>query len=842
MTPRKLRYLRINDRLPPPYGDETLKLPVVTIELTRWYDFCRDISRGKTWSCELMTIDFNFKDDPSGPPCPPPDARDTPADGRIFPTRPFLAGLRWANTLVDPYIGPNSGLSIGLHLIRMGENRDLPCGVGFHTLHPTMIVKDMTSAMMATQILVESGVPLPMTHVEETLEQVVEIIEEGSKHRLIFQLLAAVRRFRDEFLRRAGVRPDVADAPVRLWMESASLRELLAAFVAATDDDDLDKRLARVGVEFTDRRGVTECLDVRSLFLDLLYRPNQHGVHCPHPRLRLEDVKPGTGDTSPGPVWRFIEQLWERTPSNVEPVLRFFRTLRDEGAPPSSINKAVKRVHRPIAMIYAWLYEYGERWINSSRVSWDPVEDTFDGDFPPMTTQIRELIRIVDQLERTEEDREHSENASGPPLVTLAAIMDAIREQGRNGLLSGPLRLGGPDSRELRERRERAVRLVLGIAARWGCIDIERDASGTPTDRYRVKTRTLPAMRPFAIGQKDVARHLGFRDVQGGDPSTELKRILKASFVFEDLSVEEFLRILEEEPLPEYLKQLAWEFTDEFWAAGTGTHVPEEAWPLCLGVHGPRNATLAYHDWKHRMHQSLMTAVRVQAAIAPPEFEERRNDIEIWCRRQSIEEIGGDYYHIPRATDGVHRLCLADIRGHGLAAALVMHEMHGRLTALASSEPEDPAAACTRLNSQLPNIEYTNGNAHDDNDRWASFVCVDVDPRAGTLAYANAGHPSPLVVRSDGTHECLHSQAPPVGLVSGSSYRCDSVAIRKGDRLVFYTDGLIEGGQLSETDLLQLVIEHRAESAAEIGQCVLEAAKGDKPPNDDVTLIVVALT
>ena len=123
MTPRVLRYLRLNDEPPTETDDLTVELPVEVIDLGMWFEFCQRLSQRQVWEYELLTIDFNFKEDMSGPWFPPPGHEPYNPD---FREDPNLSQLRWPDSLVENGIGPNSGLLIGIHLVSHATTATCP--------------------------------------------------------------------------------------------------------------------------------------------------------------------------------------------------------------------------------------------------------------------------------------------------------------------------------------------------------------------------------------------------------------------------------------------------------------------------------------------------------------------------------------------------------------------------------------------------------------------------------------------------------------------------------------------------------------------------------------------
>jgi sigma-B regulation protein RsbU (phosphoserine phosphatase) len=202
------------------------------------------------------------------------------------------------------------------------------------------------------------------------------------------------------------------------------------------------------------------------------------------------------------------------------------------------------------------------------------------------------------------------------------------------------------------------------------------------------------------------------------------------------------------------------------------------------------------------------------------------------------EGLGGDAYEVAPRPDGELAVAIADVCGKGTPAALVMASAHTTLRDLMASR-RAPQEVCRRLDQALsPRLAA---------DRFVSLALAVLDRARGTLAYANAGHPPPLLLRADGAVLRLTKGGPVLGLLEDALYEGDVVPLRPGDRLVLYTDGIVEaagsaGGEMGEARLLAAVHAMSARTAAEAAHALLEAAvnfAGGGPLADDATVVVV---
>jgi Stage II sporulation protein E (SpoIIE) len=856
MKPRPLRYLRVTDEPPNTFDDLTLELPVEVDDLGRWFEFCKELSQQRLWEYELLTLDFNFKADTSGPwfPLYGQDPQFYNAD---FLKDSRLSHLRWPDSLVSNQIGPNSGLLIGTYLVSHSAYRDLPCGVAFHTHYLDIVINDMPSAMLVTQILLASGADLPTRDLRETMSRTIEMVAQ-SVHQPVLGLGTAVERFRHTFLQRAGAGGLLNEGEVRLWVEPSSLWTLLDIFRAVENEEELDGQLGKFGVEFYDRNGALDSLDVRSLFLDrLIYRIEAQDLTDIRKRLLLTDVKPASDEqTEAGVIWQFVETLVARTPSNIAPVLDFFRKSESEQET-KSINEAVKRkIHRLLALIFAWLDLYAEAWFAGQSQSFDPFENDFQGRFPPLTEQISALLK---SYARTKEEGWIVQSGeSFDPKVHFLPMTDkgghsisaVIREHHSlpGSLLYKSLRYDKPDSEHLSQRRLSAIERLLTIAEHWQCVVKELNAQGQPTGRYLLKRVEIPEQRPSSPRQADIAQRLGFNLKPNQDPSKQLGRIIQDTPGFSHFGVKEFLSSLEERPLPDHLKWLGWEFMDEFWGPRSDLPLPYDAWPICLSEVGREpGESISLVEWKRKVQRSQEAAREVQSLIMPSPLWLQDGRCEIWCWRHSAEGVGGDYYRVNKGPQGEYRIYIGDVCGVGLPAALLVQELHGLITILEEQAPS-PEQLCAQLDLKLYERAFGHGQQEHAvhwgaSNQWATLVCAVLDIQSNRLTYANAGHPPPVLVREDGTtlklDHSLDLQSRAVGMLPGSDYRSETIALTPGDRILFFTDGVSE---TLEDELLACVRDNHRLGAKELGETLRQkTTRAKRSEDDDKSLIVISI-
>jgi serine phosphatase RsbU (regulator of sigma subunit) len=241
---------------------------------------------------------------------------------------------------------------------------------------------------------------------------------------------------------------------------------------------------------------------------------------------------------------------------------------------------------------------------------------------------------------------------------------------------------------------------------------------------------------------------------------------------------------------------------------------------------------------QHALEQrELDEARRIQRQLMPAAIPQL-DGFEIVASWQPAGGVGGDCYDAIAFGPSRVALSIADVEGKGIPAALLMSNLQAAVRAFATASAQ-PVEIALRVNRVLC--------GHAGEDRLISFFYCYVDADEGMLTYVNAGHFPPVLVRADGTIERLSAGGPVLGVLSDGAYVQERTPIKSGDRLVLYTDGIIEavnanGEMFSDERLIDLVVANRACSAPALQARLTEAVAGhtDGRLQDDATLIVMA--
>ena len=241
-----------------------------------------------------------------------------------------------------------------------------------------------------------------------------------------------------------------------------------------------------------------------------------------------------------------------------------------------------------------------------------------------------------------------------------------------------------------------------------------------------------------------------------------------------------------------------------------------------------------------RVHaRELEQAAEIQARLLPASAPGIPG-LDIAGFNAPCRTVGGDYYDFLPTEDGKLGIVVADVAGKGLPAALVMTNLQA-MTQVITETSTSPAEVAARLNRGIARTCPSN--------RFVTlFYCV-FDPATGELAYSNAGHNAPLIVRVSGEVERLEAGGPVLGILKGVKFSEGRASLAPGDVLVMYSDGVTEavdgaGEEFGEERLIQVVRCNSSTAkaiVAAVDRAVREFSAG-QPQADDITVVAAVRT
>ncbi len=251
-----------------------------------------------------------------------------------------------------------------------------------------------------------------------------------------------------------------------------------------------------------------------------------------------------------------------------------------------------------------------------------------------------------------------------------------------------------------------------------------------------------------------------------------------------------------------------------------------------------RRRSLETRLQSREMQSQLAEARVIQEGLLPKSLP-TLNGVELASAWHPATAVSGDYLSSFSVSSDCVALCVADVAGKGLPAALLMANMQSILQSVASDVVE-PSEVCLRLNEMMcANIP--------ENKFITCFYAV-LNTENKKLTFTNAGHNYPALVRADGTCLRLTEGGHVLGAFEESTYAQGEVQLRPGDRLLMFTDGFtettnVDGEEFGESRLLDLLTRERWRDARDLQQELLRRVSefNDGEFEDDATSILLAV-
>jgi sigma-B regulation protein RsbU (phosphoserine phosphatase) len=239
---------------------------------------------------------------------------------------------------------------------------------------------------------------------------------------------------------------------------------------------------------------------------------------------------------------------------------------------------------------------------------------------------------------------------------------------------------------------------------------------------------------------------------------------------------------------------------------------------------------------RKRRQDELQEAREIQSNLLPKKLPQV-SDYEVAGMTQPVRFVGGDYYNVVRISDRETVLCIADVAGKGMAAALLMSSLQAALKPLMWQKLA-PRELCRRLNRILCDLTPVN--------KFISFFYAVLDDQANCLTYCNAGHNPPLLVDGDGRATELNAAGAVLGQFPDWVYEQSELQLNRGDQLLMFTDGLVEACNqdqkaFGEENLVKVATRDSKAGATEVMNALMQAASEHCGGRfqDDASLVVL---
>jgi serine phosphatase RsbU (regulator of sigma subunit) len=238
------------------------------------------------------------------------------------------------------------------------------------------------------------------------------------------------------------------------------------------------------------------------------------------------------------------------------------------------------------------------------------------------------------------------------------------------------------------------------------------------------------------------------------------------------------------------------------------------------------------------IEKDLELAREVQQGFLPQNHPQLPG-YEFYKYYNAANQVGGDYYDYITLPDGRTAVVVADVVGHGIAAAMMMAKLSAEAKYCLASEAQ-PGAALTMLNERLSVLCL---------DRFVTMIMVVMDAARHEATIVNAGHMAPLWRHSDGSIEEPGEDIAglPLGIVGGTTYAQTTIGLQTGESLTLYTDGINEAmNARNEQFTIERLRNHLRRAAGNLqttGETIIADVRqflGGAAQSDDMCLVSLA--
>jgi len=238
-----------------------------------------------------------------------------------------------------------------------------------------------------------------------------------------------------------------------------------------------------------------------------------------------------------------------------------------------------------------------------------------------------------------------------------------------------------------------------------------------------------------------------------------------------------------------------------------------------------------------RMQEDLRLAAMIQEELLP-KTSPKISGYDIAGISLPAQLVGGDYFDFILLGDSCLAVCLGDVSGKGLPAALLMANLQATIRGQAR-----PDLSCSECMISSNNLLHRSTTL----EKFATCFLGILDLEKNLFCFSNAGHNPPLLFSESGHSSSLATGGIPLGIMPNHGYKEERIPFRLGDLMLIYSDGVTEALNTEEEEfglerLEKLVMEKRELASSDLLQEIVSSVKefsGEVPQMDDITVVIV---
>ncbi len=258
-----------------------------------------------------------------------------------------------------------------------------------------------------------------------------------------------------------------------------------------------------------------------------------------------------------------------------------------------------------------------------------------------------------------------------------------------------------------------------------------------------------------------------------------------------------------------------------------------------MAIDNARKHELAHE--RRELQRDLELAHEVQSRLLPakrPKFDK----FDFYDFYQPANSVGGDYFDYIQLSPDRCAVIVADVVGHGIAAALLMAKLSAEVR-FALAKCDTASQAVQELNRAIEDLNL---------DRFVTMVLGLLDFKDNKLTVVNAGHMQPLILRSDGQVFVPDEKLSdvPIGILQNAAFPEYTLEIGAGDNVLMFTDGVNEsmdhdGNQYGINRMIEVMKQAPEKSPKSITESIITDVNqhiGDQSPFDDICMVAFGRT